>query len=184
MTCEVLIPQQTAATREVDVTGDVPQSPDGLLADVLMGGRDQAHEGVDGTAPHHGSGLIRRPGGDVGQSPGRLELDGRVRRHAEEGHELRDEPSADHLIDGGVFVSRQHLPVCGAEQRRVQLNHLPWKTHLEQMFEVFLPCSLGGLELGLRITAAHSCDYLLHRPLPRSLRTGQDSRSTAPDQNN
>ena len=83
---------------------------------MLVRGRDQADEGLDGPALHHSRRLVGRPGGDVGQSPGRLELDGRTVHEPQEGHELGDQAGADQLVDGGVLVPGQELPAFGTTQ--------------------------------------------------------------------
>lgn len=83
-------------------TSNVSKGPDGLLADVLVGGCDQANEGRDGPAPHNSSCLISGPRGDVGQSPGSLKLDWRAVCQPQEGNKLGDQPSTDDLVNGGM----------------------------------------------------------------------------------
>lgn len=104
------LPPKKATHIFLPITSDISKSPDCLLADVLLGWGDQADEGRDGPAIHHGGRLIRRPRGYVGQRPGRLELNRRAIGEGEEGHKLGDEAGSNHLVDGRVFVTGQQLP--------------------------------------------------------------------------
>jgi hypothetical protein len=56
------------------VAGNVAEGPDGLLLDVLLLGEQQAHEDGDGARLDDAARLLARPGGDVGERPGSLEL--------------------------------------------------------------------------------------------------------------
>ena len=100
------------------ITCDVAQRPDGLLADVGVGGADQADEGRDGPARDHGGRLLRGPGRDVGQRPGRLKLERGGVGEAQERHEGGDEACSDDVVDGGVPLTGQQLP----GQHKVQIE--------------------------------------------------------------
>lgn len=93
------------------ITSNISKGPDRLLADVLVGGCDQANKGRNGPAWHDSGRLLGRPGGDVSQSPGCFELDRRTVHISQEGDKLGDETSADQLVNGRMFVTRQQLPV-------------------------------------------------------------------------
>jgi hypothetical protein len=56
------------------VAGNIAEGPDGLLLDVLLLGEQQAHKDGDGACLDDAARLLARPGGDVGQRPGSLEL--------------------------------------------------------------------------------------------------------------
>lgn len=60
------------------VTGDVAQGPDSLLCDVRVGGSQQLDEHGYGTLLDHVLRVLRRTGGDVGQGPRCLKLEGGV----------------------------------------------------------------------------------------------------------
>jgi hypothetical protein len=67
------------------VAGNVAEGPDGLLLDVLLLGEQQAHKDGDGARLDDTTRLLARPGGDVGERPGSLELlllAGAVFRHS------------------------------------------------------------------------------------------------------
>lgn len=93
------------------ITCNISKSPDRLLADVLVGGCDQANKGRNGPACHDSGRLLGRPGGDVSQSPGCFKLDRRTVHISQEGDKLGDETSADQLVNRRMFVTRQQLPV-------------------------------------------------------------------------
>lgn len=61
--------------------------------------RNQPDEGRDGPRLHHGGRLLRRPRGDVSQSPGRLELDVGEVELSQEAYESRDEARGDDAVD-------------------------------------------------------------------------------------
>lgn len=103
-------------------TSNISKSPDRLLADVQVGGRDQVYEGGDGPPLNHSGRLIGRSGGDVGQSPGGLKLDGRKIHQSQEGHKLGDEAGADHLVNGRMFFAWQKFP--GLKNRKVGAYNL------------------------------------------------------------
>lgn len=98
------------------VTSNVSEGPDRLLADVLVGGCDQANKGRNGPALHNSSSLIRSPRGNVGQSPGGLELDRRTVHQSQKGDKLGDETSTDHLVNGRMLVTGQQFPVVRTAQ--------------------------------------------------------------------
>lgn len=102
----------------MSVTSNVSEGPDRLLADVLVGGCDQANEGRNGPALNNSSGLIRSPRSNVSQSPGGLKLDRRTVYQSQEGDKLGDETSADHLVDGRMLVTRQQFPANGTAQQK------------------------------------------------------------------
>lgn len=56
------------------VTGNVTESPDGLLADVKDGRREEENEEGDGTGGDDDLGVLRGTRGNVGKSPSGLEL--------------------------------------------------------------------------------------------------------------
>ncbi len=56
------------------VAGNVAEGPDGLLLHVLLLGEQQAHKDGDGSRLDNAARLLARPGGDVGERPGSLEL--------------------------------------------------------------------------------------------------------------
>ena len=56
------------------VADDVAQGPHRLLAHVLVRRVEELQEEGDGAGGHHGLGLLAGAGGDVGEGPGRLEL--------------------------------------------------------------------------------------------------------------
>lgn len=103
--------QQTNMNIFILITSNISKGPDRLLADVLVGGCDQANKGRNGPAWHDSGRLLGRPGGDVSQSPGCFELDRRTVHISQEGDKLGDETSADQLVNGRMFVTRQQLPV-------------------------------------------------------------------------
>lgn len=77
---------------------------------MLVRGRDQADEGRNGSTLYHSRRLIRCPGRNVSQSPGRLKLDGGTVCESQEGDKLWDQSNTDQLVDGRVFVTGQELP--------------------------------------------------------------------------
>lgn len=58
------------------VTGDVTKRPNSLLADVEDGGGEKLDEERDGAGMNNDLGVVRGARGDVGESPGGLELKG------------------------------------------------------------------------------------------------------------
>jgi len=56
------------------VSGDVSERPDGLLPDVEDGRGEELDEERDGVGVNDDLGVIRGSRGDVGESPGGLEL--------------------------------------------------------------------------------------------------------------
>lgn len=164
------------------ITCNISKGPDRLLADVLVGGCDQANKGRNGPAWHDSGRLLGRPGGNVSQSPGCFELDWRTVHISQEGDELGDETSADQLVNGRMFVTRQQLPVFKTVHKSycassyVAFIYGKKKRKKDDFFNAqSLPCSLCSLELGLRIPTVHSCDNLLDRPLPEPLHRTKES---------
>ena len=77
------------------VTGDVAQGPHGLLLHIVVGAAQELDEMWNSTAVDHGLGLVRGPGGDVGQGPGGLELQGWVVEGGQELHQPRHDSKTE-----------------------------------------------------------------------------------------
>ena len=60
------------------VTSDVPQSPDGLLTDVRVGGVEQLHQQRHGSLRHYRPRLLGRARRNVCECPGSLKLEQRA----------------------------------------------------------------------------------------------------------
>ncbi len=111
------VEHQVAAGR--GVAGDVAQGPHGLLPHVVVGAHEESDEGGHGAVLDDHLGVLGRPGCDVGEGPGGLELQrGRV-VPLQELNEARDHARVDDLLDGRVLLEREQA----AELRRVLRLH-------------------------------------------------------------
>lgn len=90
-------------------TGDVPQGPDGLLADVQVRRRQQFDEGRNASSLHDSTSLLRGARGDVGESPGGLKLYRREFRRRQEADEFRDEAGRNDAVDGWLLFHGEKL---------------------------------------------------------------------------
>lgn len=95
------------------ISRDVPEGPDGLLADVVVGREEEANEDGDGSHFHDHLGVLAGAGGDVGERPGRFELQGGVVVALEEFDEAGDDAALDDLLDGRVFLDGQEAAELG-----------------------------------------------------------------------
>ena len=96
------------------VTSNVTKGPDSLLANIRLGALEQLDKDGDGTGVDNDLCLLSGARGNVGQSPGSLELDQGVRR-AEKLYETADDVGLDDLLNGRVALFRQELAelCCG-----------------------------------------------------------------------
>jgi hypothetical protein len=93
---------QVAAARRV--AGNVAQSPDGLLADVIVGGTQQRDEDGDSAGVDHDLGVVRGARGDIRQRPRGLKLQLRDLAALQELNEARDHALRDHLLNRRVAL--------------------------------------------------------------------------------
>mmetsp|Transcript_29319 Transcript_29319/g.62346 ORF Transcript_29319/g.62346 Transcript_29319/m.62346 type:complete len:378 (+) Transcript_29319:679-1812(+) len=132
------------------VAGNVPKSPDRLLAHVVVGRLEQLHKDGQGAVFHDDACLFCRARGDVREYPRRFELQVGAGDLLEKDHEARHHSGTDHLLDGGILLDAQELPEL---LRRVELRlRIVRHQHRAQ----------GG-DLVEREGAAHTTHACLHR---------------------
>mmetsp|Transcript_5742 Transcript_5742/g.11447 ORF Transcript_5742/g.11447 Transcript_5742/m.11447 type:complete len:512 (-) Transcript_5742:106-1641(-) len=103
--------QITAGRR---VTGNVSQGPDGLFADVVVGARQETDKNRDGTNFNDNLGMFRGSTGNVGQSPSRLELQGRVIFALQKFDKARHHTRVNDLLNRRILFDRkQATKLCG-----------------------------------------------------------------------
>lgn len=81
--------------------------PHRLLANIVVGAHEQANEDRDGTLLDHHAGVVTRAAGDVGQRPGRLELEGRVVVALQELDELGHHARVNNVLDRRVTLCKK-----------------------------------------------------------------------------
>lgn len=95
------------------VTGNVTESPDGLLSHIRLRAGEELDKDWDGTGLDDNLGLSGAARCDVGQGPCGLELNEGVRR-SEEFDKAADDTGLDDLLDRRVALLRQKLSETGS----------------------------------------------------------------------
>lgn len=124
---------QDEITAAGTITGNVAQSPHGLLADIGFGTAQELDEDGNGTGLDNNLGLRSRARGNVGKSPGGLELDKSVGR-AEELDEAAHNASLDDLFDWRVaLLAEQFAELGGGLDLSVNLFREDASHHLREV---------------------------------------------------
>ena len=94
------------------VTGDVPEGPHALLADLLRWAREELDQDRHRAVVNNMLHVLRGARGDVGECPGRLKLERRVIVALEKLDEPRASPRVDHLLGMPVVLCTSKRMNC------------------------------------------------------------------------